>query len=122
MKRVVVLVAVFVAGYATAQEENHLKGALEPEEGSANPIEELSQKVASLALEVQVYPNPSQGQVSVEGEEGATITIYSGEGTYVGTWLIGPSGRTDISDLPSGTFLCAVNKGDYRTMKRIVVL
>jgi hypothetical protein len=122
MKRVVVLVVLSVAGTATAQEENHLKGAVTPEEGSANPIEELSQKVASLALEVQVYPNPSQGQVSVEGQEGATVTIYSSEGTYVGTWLIGPSGRTDVSDLPAGTFICTVNKDELRTVKRIVVL
>jgi hypothetical protein len=111
----------FVAGNAIAQEENHLKGVTQ-EEGSANVIQELSQKVASLELEVKVYPNPSQGQVSVEGEEGAIVTVYSSEGTYVGTWLIGYSGRTEISDLPIGTFVCTVSKGEYRTMKRIVVL
>lgn len=120
--RVVLLGVLFVAVGAVAQEENHLKGAVQTEGSSVNPIEELSQKVASLAMEVQVYPNPSRGEVSVEGEEGATITIYSSEGTYVGTWLIGPSGRTDVSDLPMGTFLCTISKGEYRTMKRIVVL
>jgi hypothetical protein len=122
MRRVLAVVWIVAANSAMAQEENHLKGAVQPEAGSVNQIEELSQKVASLAMEVQIYPNPSQGQVSVEGEEGATVTVYSSEGTYVGTWLIGPSGRTDVSDLPTGTFLCTVSKGDLRTVKQIVVL
>lgn len=32
------------------------------------------------------------------------ITITSVEGTYVGTWLIGEEGKTEVTDLPQGTF------------------
>jgi hypothetical protein len=122
MKRVVLLVCVFVSIGVLAQEENHLKGEVMNEEGSVNAIEGLSQKVASLTMEVNVYPNPSQGQVIVEGGEGSTVTVYSSEGTYVGTWLIGTTGKTEITDLPQGAFICTVQEGTLRTVKRIVVL
>ena len=122
MKRLVLLVCLLVARETIAQEENHLKGEATKVEGSVNAIESLSQKVASMTMEVNVYPNPSQGQVIVEGGEGSTVTVYSSEGTYVGTWLIGSSGKTEITDLPQGAFMCTVQEGELRTVKRIVVL
>ena len=111
---------IIATGSCFAQEENHLKGSVSKEE--INPIKEASQKREQMEVDVSIYPNPSEGRLFVEGKNGSVITITSVEGTYVGTWLIGDNGKTEVTDLPQGTFFCTIKEGENRISKKIVVL
>lgn len=121
MKVLVLMVCLLVAGSSFAQEEKHLEGTKE-EESSSNAIFETAQKRAKMETVIAVYPNPSQGNLFIEGNEGSIITVNSIEGTYVGTWIIGAENKVEITDLPLGSFLCTINDGEIRTVKRILVL
>lgn len=120
MKRAVMLMCLIAAGSCFAQEENHLKGSVSKEE--TNPIKEASQKREQMEVAVSIYPNPSEGRLFVEGKNGSVITITSVEGTYVGTWLIGEEGKTEVTDLPRGTFFCTIQEDENRISKKVVVL
>ena len=120
MKRAVVLMCLIVAGSCFAQEENHLKGSVSQEE--TNPIKEVFQKREQMEVAFSIYPNPSEGRLFVEGKNGSVITITSVEGTYVGTWLIGEEGKTEVTDLPRGTFFCTIQEDENRISKKVVVL
>ncbi len=109
-----------VTGSCFAQEENHLSGTISKEE--TNPIKEASQKREQMEVAVSIYPNPSEGRIFVESKNGSVITITSVEGTYVGTWLIGEEGKTEVTDLPRGTFFCTIQQDKNRTSKKVVVL
>ena len=110
----------FVTGCCFAQEEGHLKGELRAE--GSNSIKEISQKREQMEVAISVYPNPSEGRLFIEGKNGSVITITSVEGTYVGTWLIGAEGKTEITDLPQGSFFCTIQEGENRISKKVVVL
>ena len=120
MRKALVLMCLIVTGSCFAQEENHLSGTISKEE--TNPIKAASQKREQMEVAVSIYPNPSEGRIFVESKNGSVITITSVEGTYVGTWLIGLDGKTEVTDLPQGTFFCTIQDGETRTSKKIVVL
>lgn len=116
------MVCVLATGCSFAQEEKHLEGTKEVEESASNAIVETAHKRARMESVIAVYPNPSQGNLFIEGNEGSIITVNSIEGTYVGTWIIGAEQKVEITDLPLGSFLCTINDGEIRTVKRILVL
>jgi myo-inositol-hexaphosphate 3-phosphohydrolase len=113
-------VCIGISGAYFAQEQNHLKGT--EFATSPNAIEKVAETRQLMTFDVAVYPNPSQGNLFVEGQNGATVTVYSLEGTYVGTWEIGESGKVELTDLPQGSFVCSINFEEQRTMKKFIVL
>ena len=122
MKGIVICACLLVTGSFWAQEEKHLQGNITNAVGSENKIIELLEKREVLEMEVAIYPNPSEGNFFIEGHEGASVTLYSSEGTYVGTWIIGEGQKIEITDLPQGSFICTINEGTTRTIKKIVVI
>lgn len=122
MKAGVLIGCILITGSCFAQEENHLKGSQAKEIVIESSIEGISDKRESMEMEVSVYPNPSEGRIFVEGINGSSITVYSMEGTYVGTWLIGLEQKVEISDLPQGSYVCMISEGQNRISKKIVVL
>lgn len=122
MKAVGLVMCIFITGSYFAQEVNHLKGTEPETESSENAIQEISEKRIGLEMEVSVYPNPSEGRIFIEGKNGSSITLYSLEGTYVGSWVIGLEEKVEITDLPQGTFVCMITEGQNRISKKIVVL
>ena len=108
----------FFASKCFSQEEEHLKG-------SANQIESngvFSVSSLSSVLQVEVYPNPAEGDFSIIAPEGATVTIYSSSGIYVGTWNVGPEGKVFLEDLSRGSYICSVMVGAEKSVKKVVVL
>jgi hypothetical protein len=120
MKRVVLVLVLMAAMNAISQEKKHLEGQFKDEE--VNEIEKISELVSGSVLSVEVYPNPSDGNVFVQGKEGSTVTLYSLSGTYVGTWLIGAEEKVAITDLPEGSYLFSLKNNGTRVVKRFVVL
>lgn len=120
MKGFVVCLCLLVTGSCFTQEEKHLQGAQANEEKRGNEILDVSEK--RNVMEISVYPNPSDGNFVVEGHEGTSVTIYSAEGIYVGTWLIGEGQKVEITDLPQGAFICTITEGTQRTIKKILVI
>jgi hypothetical protein len=117
-----IVICLLVTGSCLAQEEKHLEGNNSFSGGSENKIIELLEKREVLEMEVAIYPNPSEGNFFIEGHNGASVTLYSSEGTYVGTWIIGEGQKIEITDLPQGSFICTINEGTTRTIKKIVVI
>lgn len=90
-----------------------------------NEIKQIAQKRADCVerslCNVSVYPNPSNGPVHVDAPNGAKCQVYSLAGTYVGTWDVGEGGL-DLIDLPSGSFIAAVQYNGITRTSRIVIL
>ena len=103
-----------------SQEESHLQGqAIVTDE---NAVSLAANAVQSAALEVEVFPNPSQGDLTIQGKSGSTVTVYSASGIYVGTWVIGQEEKVSLEDLTTGSYVCAVELEGTRCIKRFVVL
>lgn len=119
MKAVVLIAAMGLWGSVFSQEKEHL-GSSEIKPSESNEIEDVLNK--RQALEVNIYPNPSKGVISIEAKEGASISIYSASGTYVGTWVVGPENKLVIEDLPQGSFVCSILEGESRSIKKLVIL
>ena len=119
MKAGVVIVAMSLCGSVFSQEKEHLQGSTQQSE-SQNEIK----NVAGMRreLEVAIYPNPTQGKFVIEAKEGASVAIYSSNGTYVGTWIVGSDGKLTIEDLPQGSFVCSIVIGEIRSIKKLVIL
>ena len=107
---------------AFAQEEQHLNGSSTEAKEQTNEILKISNRIESSAVEVRVFPNPSSGNFTIVGPEGAQVTVYSDFGTYVGTWQIGADGGVLMEQMPSGVFICTVLVGSERHVRRVVVL
>jgi len=120
MKTLLTAVVLIVAMNAVSQEDQHLEGQVKDKE--MNGIDKVSELVAGSVLEVEVYPNLSDGNVFVKGKEGSVVTLYSLSGTYVGTWIINAEEKVAITDLPEGSYLCSLNNNGTRVVKRFVVL
>ena len=120
MKTILTAVVLMVAMNAVSQEDQHLDGQVKDKE--MNEIDKISELVAGSVLAVEVYPNPSDGNVFVTGKAGSTVTLYSLSGTYVGTWIINAEEKVAITDLPEGSYLCSLNNNGTRVVKRFVVL
>jgi len=120
MKTLLTAVVLMVAMNAVSQEDQHLEGQVKDKE--MNGIDKVSELVAGSVLEVEVYPNLSDGNVFVKGKEGSVVTLYSLSGTYVGTWIINAEEKVAITDLPEGSYLCSLNNNGTRVVKRFVVL
>lgn len=82
-----------------------------------------------LGRSLQVYPNPSVGQVNVifnaESSNDATIGLLDLSGKVImstsSTHLNGKyEGKIDISELSKGTYLMKVESGDLTTQRRII--
>jgi hypothetical protein len=122
MKTIALVACIGISGAYFAQEQNHLKGTEIEASPNSNSIEKIEENRRLMTYDVAVYPNPSQGNLFVEGQKGTKVTVYSLEGTYVGTWEIGESGKVELTDLPLGSFVCSIIYHEQRTMKKFIVL
>jgi len=76
----------------------------------------------SQEMEVLVYPNPVADNCKIQGEEGASCTIYSSSGIYIGKWVFNNSNTLMLDNLPSGVLQAIVEKNGIVTVKKIIVL
>jgi hypothetical protein len=120
MKTISLFAAILSFICVYSQEQSHLQGSTI--EGHDNDILKISNAVQASALEVSVFPNPSEGNLTIEGKEGSIVTVYSTSGIYVGTWIIGAGGRVSLEDITTGSYICSVERDGSRCMKRFVVL
>jgi hypothetical protein len=72
----------------------------------------------------KVFPNPSEGSITVTGKETDvySIKIYTMEGREVLCEQI-MSGNTtvDLSELPKGMYLLKISSGTYKELKKLVL-
>ncbi|MEY4604234.1 MAG: Secretion system C-terminal sorting domain [Bacteroidota bacterium] len=116
--KLVAFIFLFFSITCFSQEDEHLKG-------SANQLESngiYSANNLAGVLKVEVFPNPTEGDLSISAAEGSTVTVYSSSGIYVGTWSVGPEGKVFLKDLSQGTYICSVLTGMEKSVKKFVVL
>lgn len=122
MKKGVVVCAMSLCAVAFSQEEQHLQGSsTEPKEQN-NEIIRFSHRLESVEVDVRVFPNPSSGDFTIIGPEGAQVTVYNDLGIYVGTWMIGAEESVLLSQMTSGVFICTVLFANQRHVYRVVVM
>ncbi len=76
----------------------------------------------SQEMEVLIYPNPVADNCRIQGEEGASCTVYSSSGIYIGKWVFDNSNTLMLDNLPSGVLQAIVEKNGIVTVKKIIVL
>ena len=73
-------------------------------------------------MEVIISPNPASDKCMIRGEEGASCTLYSSAGTYIGKWVIDQTNTVVITDLPIGLFQAVIEKNGCTIVKKIVII
>lgn len=73
-------------------------------------------------MEVIISPNPASDKCMIRGEEGASCTLYSASGTYIGKWMIDQSNTVLLTDLPIGVFQAIIEKNGCIIVKKIVII
>ena len=76
----------------------------------------------SQEMEVLIYPNPVADNCSIQGEEGASCTVYSSSGIYIGKWVFDNSNTLMLDNLPSGVLHAIIEKNGIVIVKKIIVL
>ena len=121
MKAIVCVLVVVLHFGLSAQESEHLSGsAIESKE--TNEIQAARSVVEHAMSEVKVYPNPSEGNIIIQGKVGSNCTIYTMAGTYIGTWVIGVEGTVAIQDLGVGMYVATVQEENSRIQHKFIVL
>jgi hypothetical protein len=121
MKAIMCAVIVALQFGLSAQESEHLSGsAIESME--TNEIQAARSIVEHAMSEVKVYPNPSEGNIFIQGKVGSNCTIYTMAGTYIGTWVIGLEGTVAIQDLGVGMYVATVQEENSRIQHKFIVL
>lgn len=74
-----------------------------------------------IANNIQLYPNPTEGQITISGLSLPTdIMLYSIQGQLLKTYT-GVTGGIDISDLPTGVYLLKLTWGNNAIVKKTVI-
>ncbi|MCX6223701.1 MAG: T9SS type A sorting domain-containing protein, partial [Bacteroidia bacterium] len=74
-----------------------------------------------IANDIQVYPNPTQGQITISGLlQPAELKLYSIQGKLLKTdnQVVN---TLDISDLPAGVYILNLFTGNESVVRRIVI-
>ena len=77
-----------------------------------------------LAANVQVYPNPTNGEITLENSTSETVTakLYDASGRMLATIYVAPgSMQTDVSFLDSGMYQVVFTSGQARTSQKLSV-
>lgn len=67
---------------------------------------------------VNIYPNPAAGKVTIEGVADAEVLIYSSSGNLVYTGHIFSSGELDLSTMDNGFYFVVIKLADKTTIHR----
>ena len=73
-------------------------------------------------MEVLIYPNPVADNCRIQGEAGASCTVYSSSGIYIGKWVLDNSNTLILDNLPSGVLQAIIEKNGIIIVKKIIVL
>ena len=71
------------------------------------------------ALQVKVYPNPTQDILMVENAQGNVLRLYSIDGRLVITQAVeNGSAQVDMTNLPSGNYLLLSGNQSFQVIKQ----
>lgn len=122
MKGLMIVLLVVLSNAAIAQENEHIKGNELGTSSESNSILRVSSLRNALEVDVLAYPNPSNGNITVNAPERSVLTLYQDNGVYVGTWNVDHTGKVEMADLPSGMLILTIVKDTERVVKKVVVL
>jgi len=76
-------------------------------------------EVKTAKNEVAVYPNPTNGPLSIKTEENTKAEIYSQDGKLLKSFEMNKgTNQTDISELPNGVYMIKTPSGSSRIIKK----
>lgn len=84
-------------------------------------VNEIKQTKKLVEYSVNVYPNPSEGDIHINAPTGAICSVYSQKGTYVGTWET-REGGLDLLGMPTGSYILIIKQEEMKTTKRFIIL
>ena len=71
------------------------------------------------ALQVKVYPNPTQDILMVENAQGDVLRLYSMDGRLVVTQVVeNGSAQVDMAELPTGNYLLLSGNQSFQVIKQ----
>jgi hypothetical protein len=86
-----------------------------------NEIIRIQKKRELATCEVILYPNPSTDRILIAAPQGASCQIYSVQGTYVGTWILGEE-ELEVTDLGSGNYVALISNAGSTVRRNFVIL
>ena len=97
----------------------------QPEEKSALvDIEEDNNTLGSEEKSIKVFPNPSEGLVSIalsNYSEPALVNVYSLQGKSVASILVNATATIDLGHLQKGLYIVKVSSNDDMTTKKLML-
>ena len=79
--------------------------------------------VADSKEEVVVYPNPSNGWITIGNADKGVVSVYNQVGALVAFAEIGPSNQSiDLSGQPSGCYMLKIGTKDKTILKKIFIV
>ena len=97
----------------------------QPEEKSALvDIEEDNNTLGSEEKSIKVFPNPSEGLVSIalsNYSEPALVNVYSLQGKSVASILVNAKATIDLGHLQKGLYIVKVSSSDDMTTKKLML-
>lgn len=82
-------------------------------------------KDATATPDFNLYPNPTNGEVTIQGENlaGMTLTVFDKQGKELVRTLITKSENTslDFTDLPSGVYTVTLSNGSQKMTKEMMI-
>lgn len=73
-------------------------------------------------LDINIYPNPSNGLITIEAEGENTVSVYSITGQAVKSMTINGKTTIDLSDLNKGVYMMVMTGLNGESLKQMIVL
>lgn len=71
--------------------------------------------------DIKVYPNPTQGHLSISGVTNASVTLYSASGSQISTYDNYNGEAISLAAYPKGIYIARIQTDELSVTRRIVV-
>ena len=92
------------------------------QEVNAPEAKEYTEGISESSIAAKVYPNPTQGEITLEGEGINHVRIVNAYGqTVYNSKIDGEQVRIDLSNMAKGIYMMHIEANDGQAVRKIVV-
>jgi hypothetical protein len=91
------------------------------QDNSTNRIREVAELRESFLFNTAVYPNPSQGSITIEGPEGSEIDLIDESGRLMMTMKIGVESKLEVTGMSTGVYMLRFRSDEGALTRRLIV-
>jgi|GEM_PF-6093297 len=91
------------------------------QETNTNRIREVAELRESFLFNTAVYPNPSQGAITIEGPEGSEVDLIDEAGRLMMTLKIGLEAKLEVTGMSTGIYMLRFRSDEGALTRRLIV-